>query len=173
MKFFNNSFLQKILNTHGQYKIFVNKEYLSVSDAEDIADPIEGIGFNQQGKPVKFQYAAIKEVLIGDQIFTVDQLNPEEPKEEKPEKEDSKEEPDSKAEKPPKEEKPKDEPEKKENVQPGDRVMIMTESLGILKGIVSDVDVDCVYIEHYNRNTGRLSLIEVKKSEIVSCRRKY
>ena len=167
MKYFNQAFLLKILNQYGPFKIFVNKEFLNITDESDIADPKNGVGYKSDGKPLRFDYINITQIKIGEEILTKDLLNPEEQKPEEPDAESGSKEPtaDKGAQKAPKQEKP--EPKKREeSFKPGDKVVVISEWLGYKKGILSEIDGDKYFVRIFNSKTGSFKLQEVQKGEI-------
>ena len=160
MKFFNKEFLNNVFNRYGNFKIFVDSEYLDLTDLSDI---LEQVGYSSDGKPKRFKFENIDEIMIGSKIYDLSTLNPEE---------------DEKEEKPKSEDEPKDksadeikpEPKKREeSVSPGDRVEVLSEYYGVLKGIVENSnDANNILIKVFNKRIQNFEKFCVKDREIVS-----
>lgn len=160
MKFFNAAFLKKILSRYGDFKIFVDKEYISLIDNFDI-NGTQGTGVKADGRIVRFNYINIEHIKIGEDMLTKDMLNPEE----KPEDKKSKKSPAEPTDEP--EDAAEPEPKKEEGYAPGARVTILSEWLGFHKGIVESSNGQFIYVRIFNPKTGGFTLFEVKNSEII------
>ena len=160
MKFFNATFLKKILSQYGDFKIFVDKEYISLIDNFDI-NGIQGTGVKADGRMVRFNYINIEHIKIGEDMLTKDMLNPEE----KPEDEKTKKGSSKPADEPADAKEP--EPKKEEGYVPGARVTVLSEWLGFRKGIVESSNNQFIYVRIFNPKTGSFNLFEVKNSEII------
>lgn len=164
MKYFNKNFLLNILNRYGPFTIFVNSEHLNITDASDIKD---GVGYSMHGgDPRRFKDLDIKELMVGSTIYTLDMLNPEaKPEEEPAEDKGSK---GKEEETPPTEEKP--EPKKREeSIYSGSKVTVLSESYGILKGIVKNIFPDgIIEVNVYNTSIQNFEKFVVNRKEIIS-----
>ena len=103
-KYFNNVILGQFVLTGVTTKVFVNGDYLTITDADDIEDPIFGFGMDVNGGMVPFDYRTVEHILVGNNTITLDTYNKamtagsatekpteEKPTEEKPEEETEKE----------------------------------------------------------------------------------
>lgn len=89
MFYFDNQTLMEYLQTYQRLMIYVNKEYLTITNTSDISDTEFGSGIDVTGKTIPFSYKEIELVKVGSTIFTLDMLQKsKEPKEEQPEKTD-------------------------------------------------------------------------------------
>ena len=75
MYYFDNKYLKQYLETKQQLEVFVDKEWLSITDDSDIEDSKTGVGYNIYGKPHNFEYTSIESVKINNKILTIDRLN--------------------------------------------------------------------------------------------------
>lgn len=73
--YFDNEYLKQYLKTGSTLKVFVNKEFLSITDESDLENSTIGIGYNINGKAQKFHYPAVLSVVVDDITFTKEQLN--------------------------------------------------------------------------------------------------
>lgn len=74
-KYFNNVILGQFVLTGVNIKVFVNDDYLTITDAEDIEDPIFGFGMDVNGGMVPFDYRTVEHILVGNNIITLDTYN--------------------------------------------------------------------------------------------------
>lgn len=154
-KYFNNHFLDKILSKYQEMKIYVDHEYLSIFDRNDILDPNNGVGYDSTGKPIKFKYVDIELIKVGQDIIDLKSLNQD------PEEEKTEEEPSEPKEKPSKEPEKK-EPEKKqtgESISKGDRVTVTDQYNGYGKGIVERVESNLVHVKLFDPKKLRYNLV--------------
>jgi hypothetical protein len=102
-KYFNNVILGQYVLTGAPVKVFVNGSYLTITDVDDIEDPMFGFGMDQNGAMVPFDYRTLDHILVSNNNITVDTYNKamsgdneassdEKDSKEEPEKEDKKEE---------------------------------------------------------------------------------
>jgi hypothetical protein len=128
-------------------------------------DIIDGVGYSISGVyPRRFNDFDIKEIMIGSTIYTLDMLNPETKSEEKP---DNASKGEDKEDTSPKE---KPEPKKREeSIYSGSKVTILSESYGILKGIVKNVFPDgIIEVNVYNTGIQNFEKFVVSRKEIIS-----
>lgn len=74
MYFFDNQTLNQYLKTGEKLQVFVNKEYLTVTNQSDIADTQYGVGIDTNGKSIPFSYKEITQIKIGGFLYTMDML---------------------------------------------------------------------------------------------------
>ena len=74
-KYFNNVILGQFTLTGAPVKVFVNGSYLTITDTEDIEDPIYGFGMDVNGGMVPFDYRTIDHILVSDNNITLDTYN--------------------------------------------------------------------------------------------------
>ena len=99
VKYFNNVILGQFVLTGVTTKVFVNGDYLTITDADDIEDTIFGFGMDVNGGMVPFDYRTVEHILVGNNTVTLDTYNKamsggaetEKPEEEAPEEETEKE----------------------------------------------------------------------------------
>ena len=101
-KYFDNVTIGRFVLTGVPVKVFVDGSYLTVTDPDDIEDPIYGFGIDKSGEVHNFDYRMIDHLLVAGQHLDLETykkaVNPEpaatekpkeEPKEEEPKKEES------------------------------------------------------------------------------------
>jgi hypothetical protein len=74
-KYFTNVLLQQYLVTKMPLKVFVNGEYLKIVDVDDLDDDMYGYGMQMSGESEPFDYREITQIMIGKNVFTLDQVN--------------------------------------------------------------------------------------------------
>jgi len=74
-KYFNNVILGQFTLTGVPVKVFVNGSYLTITDTEDIEDPIYGFGMDENGGMIPYDYRTIDHILVGDNNITLDTYN--------------------------------------------------------------------------------------------------
>ena len=74
-KYFNNVILGQFVLTGVTTKVFVNGDYLTITDTDDIEDPIYGFGMDVNGNMVPFDYRIVEHILVGKNIVTLDTYN--------------------------------------------------------------------------------------------------
>jgi flagellar biosynthesis GTPase FlhF len=178
MYYFDNKFLMYYLNLDTDLKVYVNGEYLDISDAYDVSDPFKGFGYTIYGESRQFDYRDIEHLMIGNKTFNLDQLekayssdnkskNQEKPAEEKPAEEKPAEE--KPAEEKPAEEKPAEEPtQKEESVQMHSFIQNIdpTHSKFMTRGSVIMLDEGWVTYEYYSINENKLVTATVKRNQV-------
>ncbi len=74
MYYFDNEYLAQYIDQQVDLMVYANGKWYQVADRSDLIDPIEGVGYNEDGEGYKFKYKDIKELKVGDTYFTLDQL---------------------------------------------------------------------------------------------------
>lgn len=74
-KYFNNVILGQFTLTGAPIKVFVNGNYLTITDTDDIEDPIFGFGMDVNGGMVPFDYRTVDHILVSDNNITIDTYN--------------------------------------------------------------------------------------------------
>lgn len=74
-KYFNNVILGQFTLTGTPVKVFVNGSYLTITDVDDIEDPIFGFGMDENGAMVPFDYRTVDHILVSDNNITLDTYN--------------------------------------------------------------------------------------------------
>jgi hypothetical protein len=100
-KSFNNIIIGQFTLTGVPLKVYVNNRYLTITDPDDIEDPLIGFGMTDNGEMIKFAYPEVEHLSVSGNSVTIDTYNkgmepeepetPAEPKEEKPKEEKPKE----------------------------------------------------------------------------------
>ena len=126
-KYFDNLTLgQFILTGIKPIKVYVNGQYLILTDTDDIEDPLYGYGMIQSGAMEPFDYRLIDHILIGNKPVTLEMLNKSKEGEEEAEPEAKGEEAPAEEEAP-EEAKPAKEKKKEESVRSSKLTDIMNE----------------------------------------------
>jgi hypothetical protein len=162
MYYFDNKFLMYYLNLEIDLKVYVNGEYLQITDAYDVSDPNVGYGYTIYGEPRKFDYREIEHIMVGNKTFNLDQLEKAyAPKDEKPKGEKEEEKPKGETE----EEKPA---KAEENIQMHSYVQNIdpTHPKFQTKGSVVMLDEGWVTYEYYSTESGKLSTTTVKQEQV-------
>jgi hypothetical protein len=93
-KVFNNVILGQFVLTGVPVKVYTAGRYLTITDADDVEDPIFGFGMDEDGDMQRFDYRNIEQLSVSGNIVTLDTYNDgmgateEKPAEEKPADED-------------------------------------------------------------------------------------
>jgi hypothetical protein len=131
-KFFDNTIIAQYAVTGVPLKVYVDSRYLTITDADDVENPIIGHGMEPNGEMEPFSYQDIDHLLVADNIIDLetyntamaDQFKPDEPEEapegdeEAPEEEGEEGEDDMPAEEEePAEEVPEEEPTTEEGIE--------------------------------------------------------
>lgn len=116
-QYFDIRLLGDYLEMGLEFKVYVNGEYLRIDDPYSLKDKKIGLGYDFDGKPVKFRFMDVDHIKVGSNVLTkqdlIDLEKPEEP--EQPEGEDSGDEQESEDQKPELEDGPASEEEKENN----------------------------------------------------------
>lgn len=111
IKAFNNVVIGQFALTRIPIRVYVDNRYLTITDTDDVADPIIGFGMDENGHMQQFDYRMVQHLAVGPtgNVIDLDAYNKamgfEEPKEEEP-----------KEEEPAEEEPAEEEPKKEESV---------------------------------------------------------
>jgi hypothetical protein len=131
-KIFDNTIIAQYAMTGVPLKVYVSNQYLTITDASDVENPIIGHGMEPNGEMEPFSYQDIDHLLVADNIIDLetyntamaDQFKPDEPEEapegdeEAPEEEGEEGEDDMPAEEVPEEEPEEEEPTTEEGFDP-------------------------------------------------------
>lgn len=74
MHFFDREFLARYLDQGISPKIFVDKQYYTITDLSDLISTTGGIAYDLNGKEHDFNYVDIENVMVGDRIVDRDVL---------------------------------------------------------------------------------------------------
>jgi len=159
MYYFDNKFLMYYLNLEVDLKVYVNGEYLQISDAYDVSDPTVGYGYTIYGEPRKFDYREIEHIMVGNKTFNLDQLEKAYgSKEDKPKKDNAEE------------EKPEDEKssKKEEGIQMNSYVQNIDPEHPKFqtKGSVVMLDEGWVTYEYYSTESNNITRTTVKRKQV-------
>jgi hypothetical protein len=89
-KYFDNLTLGQFLLTGIKpIKVYVDGQYLILTDTDDIEDPLYGQGMTMNGEMVHFDYRMIDHILVGDKPVTLDMLGSEDEEGEEGEEEEA------------------------------------------------------------------------------------
>ena len=74
-KVFNNVIIGQFVLTGVPIKVYASGQYLTITDADDVEDPLVGFGMTDNGEMVQFSYPEVEFInVIGNQI-TIDTYN--------------------------------------------------------------------------------------------------
>jgi len=94
-KSFNNIIIGQFALTGVPLKVYVNNRYLTITDPDDIEDPLIGFGMTDNGEMIKFAYPEVEHLSVSGNSVTIDTYNkgmePAEPAEKEPAPEKEKE----------------------------------------------------------------------------------
>lgn len=117
MYYFDSRLLQQYLDQRKTLKVCVGSDWYDVTDKSDLSDKLDGVGYDVYGKDHRFDYRDITQIKVGNQTYTLEQLQAfmtQRPEEEKGKKGGES----SESESIPDEEPPADEPEPKKKKEP-------------------------------------------------------
>ena len=92
VKVFNNVIIGQFVLTGVPVKVYVYSRYLTITDADDIDDPIYGFGMDEDGDMMQFDYREVDHLLVAGNRIDLETYNTgmgatEEPEGEEEEKE--------------------------------------------------------------------------------------
>ena len=74
-KVFNNVIIGQFVLTGVPVKVYVNGRFLTITDPEDVEDPLMGFGMDDDGAMKHFQYTAVERLLVQGNEVTIDTYN--------------------------------------------------------------------------------------------------
>lgn len=74
MYYFDNKYLQQYIDQGTELWVYDGYQWREVAEKEDLIDPVEGYGYDVNGRGYKFQYKQIEQIKVDGRIFTMDQL---------------------------------------------------------------------------------------------------
>lgn len=74
-KYFDNVLLAQYFVTGVPLQVYVNGEYLKIVEYDDIDDTHFGLGMRKNGAMVPFDYRFIEYIMIGNNKYTIDDVN--------------------------------------------------------------------------------------------------
>ena len=74
-KYFDNTIVAQYAVTGVPLKVYVNSEYLTITDADDVENPIYGFGMRVDGSMHPFNYADIEHLLVAGNIVNLETYN--------------------------------------------------------------------------------------------------
>jgi len=77
MHYFDNEYLKQYIGTGNDVRVFDGSEYLTIISPDDLEHPQVGIGYTEDGEPVRFDYKDVTQTKVGNTVFTIDMLNHE------------------------------------------------------------------------------------------------
>lgn len=82
--FFDNKTLQQYIDTKLKLKVFVDGQWVTIADRDDVSDTANGVGQDNKGNAIIFDYRDIQQVKAGNNQITLDQLQKQVGGEDKP-----------------------------------------------------------------------------------------
>ena len=74
-KVFNNVIIGQFVLTGVPVKVYANGRFLTITDPEDVEDPLMGFGMDDDGAMKHFQYTAVERLLVQGNEVTIDTYN--------------------------------------------------------------------------------------------------
>lgn len=74
MYYFDNRFLSQYVDQKVKLKVFVDSSWYDIATKKDLADPIDGIGYDVYGKDHRFDYRDIEKIKAGQNVINIDTL---------------------------------------------------------------------------------------------------
>ena len=74
-KFFNNNIIGQYVLTRVPVKVYVEGRFLTITDIDDIEDPLMGFGMDENGAMKHFTYTSVEHLLIHGNQVTIDTYN--------------------------------------------------------------------------------------------------
>jgi len=74
-KFFNNNIIGQYVLTRVPVKVYVDGRFLTITDVDDIEDPLMGFGMDENGSMKHFAYTSVEHLLIHGNMVTIDTYN--------------------------------------------------------------------------------------------------
>jgi len=74
-QYFDINLISDYLSLGLDFRVYVDGQYLTVSEPEDLINSRKGVGYTDSGKPIEFRFLDIDHVRIGSITLTRDQLN--------------------------------------------------------------------------------------------------
>ena len=74
-KYFDNVLLAQYFVTGVPLQVYVNGEYLKIVEYDDIDDTHFGLGMRKNGAMVPFDYRFIEHIMIGNNKYTIADVN--------------------------------------------------------------------------------------------------
>lgn len=73
--YFNSEYLLVLMIKSAKLRVKFNGLLLTISSVDDLMDPVNGFGIDEQGKTVSFHYENIEAVEINGNLYSIEQLN--------------------------------------------------------------------------------------------------
>ena len=74
-KFFNNNIIGQYVLTRVPVKVYVDGRFLTITDVDDIEDPLMGFGMDENGAMKHFAYSSIEHLLIHGNKVDIETYN--------------------------------------------------------------------------------------------------
>ena len=74
-KFFDNTIIAQYAVTGVPLKVYVDSRYLTITDADDVENPLIGQGMEPNGEMEPFSYQDIDHLLVADNIIDLETYN--------------------------------------------------------------------------------------------------
>lgn len=74
MYYFDNKYLAQYLDQRMKLSVYVDYEWLDVADKTDVADKMQGTGYDAYGDASQFDYRDVEQIRVGKNVVTLDML---------------------------------------------------------------------------------------------------
>ena len=74
-KVFNNVIIGQFVLTGVPVKVYVNDRYLTITDTDDVEDPLMGFGMDEDGHMRHFDYRAVQQLMVSGNVVDLETYN--------------------------------------------------------------------------------------------------
>ena len=74
-KYFNNVIIGQFVLTGVPVKVYIGGRYLTITDADDVEDPIFGFGMDEDGDMQRFDYRNVMQLSVSGNIVDLETYN--------------------------------------------------------------------------------------------------
>ena len=74
-KYFNNVIIGQFVLTGVPVKVYIGGRYLTITDADDVEDPIFGFGMDEDGDMQRFDYRNVMQLLVSGNVVDLETYN--------------------------------------------------------------------------------------------------
>ena len=74
-KYFNNVIIGQFVLTGVPVKVYIGGRYLTITDADDVEDPIFGFGMDEDGDMQRFDYRNVMQLMVSGNVVDLETYN--------------------------------------------------------------------------------------------------
>jgi hypothetical protein len=74
-KYFNNVIIGQFVLTGVPVKVYIGGRYLTITDADDVEDPIFGFGMDEDGDMQRFDYRNVMQLSVSGNVVDLETYN--------------------------------------------------------------------------------------------------